>query len=189
MIRRFLSIAVVALVLLLSERSFAFAELNVFYLSDALTISTSNTSSRMFIEGAIGFAVDKKKKYNIGWAYAMHSAQDKKTATEKYSATQMGPRFLYVIDKNGAWTIGVGYYLVSKAKYNDGIGSEPEWKGSAIKVDAGYNFPLAENFFAGIRMNYSAASYNEQLVQSTTYSNVSYKRTLIYPSLYSVFMF
>jgi hypothetical protein len=177
------------LVFTASERASAFVEVNGFFFNDTLTIGTTNSTSRMIFEGAIGFAVDRKKRYNVGWNYSMHSATDKTTTTAKYTASQMGPRLLWILDKKGNWSAGFGYYLVSKAKYDDGQGNAPEWKGSAFKVDAGYNYEISENFFAGIRLNYSSASYSEQLVQSTTYSNVSYKRSMIYPSLSSVYMF
>jgi hypothetical protein len=172
------------------QKASAYVELNGFYFNDSLTVGTAASANRLFIEGSLGFAVDSHKKYNIGWNYSTQSTSDVangKTAT--YSSSQMGPRFLIFLDRNNAWSLGFGYYLVSKASYDDGNGNSATWKGTAYKVDIGYNFPVTESLLAGIRMNYSGASYSEQIVGSTTYSNVSYTRSIIYPSLYAVYIF
>lgn len=186
---RLLSLSLLLAALTLSSPASAFVELNGFYFSDDLKVGSTSSTGRMVFEGAVGFAIDRKKKYNVGWNYSMYTATDKTTSTAKYTGTQMGPRFLWILDKKGNWSAGFGYYLVSKAKYDDGAGNTPEWKGSAFKVDVGYNYEISEAFYAGVRMNYSGASYNEQLVQSTTYSNVSYTRSMIFPSLYTYYMF
>jgi hypothetical protein len=133
-------------------------------------VGTAASANRLFIEGSLGFAVDSHKKYNIGWNYSTQSTSDVangKTAT--YSSSQMGPRFLIFLDRNNAWSLGFGYYLVSKASYDDGNGNSATWKGTAYKVDIGYNFPVTESLLAGIRMNYSGAKIrwlNVALIES-----------------------
>lgn len=173
--------------LLPASRAHAFIELNAFYFSDTMAADSSASSNRMFVEGTLGFMIDKKGEYLVGWAYGMFNATDTTTSSITYASTQMGPRFVWVIDKAKNWSLGLGYYLVTSATYN--AGTEEKWKGSAIKADAGYNFNVTDRFQMGVRLNYSAATYTEKLVGATTYSEVSYTRSFIYPSLYSMYLF
>lgn len=183
-------ILLVLLGLLITQKASAFVEFNLLYFNDALTMSTSASNNRMYIDGAVGFAIDSKKRYNIGWNYTMQSATDTSgSSTTKYSSTQMGPRFVWMLDKNNNWSLGLGLYLISKAKFDDGAGNTPEWRGTAYKFDIGYNFPISDDFYFGIRLNYSSASYSEQIVNSASYSNVSYARSGIYPSFYAYYVF
>jgi hypothetical protein len=173
-----------------AQKASAFAELNLFYFNDSLTNSTSASNNRTYIDVAAGFAIDSKKRYNIGWNYTTQTATDSSGAvTTKYSSTQMGPRFVWILDKDSTWSLGLGLLLISKAKFDDGAGNTPEWRGTAYKIDIGYNFPISESFFFGLRLNYSTATFNEQIVNSASLSNVSYSRSGIYPSLYTYYVF
>lgn len=167
----------------------AYIELNGFYSSESLTAGTNATNSRMFFDFSIGFAVDKKARYLVGWNYSMHSAADGTSTTQTYSSTQMGPRFIWFVDKDNSWSLGLGYYLVTNATFDSGGGTTEKWKGTAIKADFGYNFAVGSQSYAGIRLNYSMANYNEKLVGETTYSTVSYSKTAMYPSIYYIFVF
>ena len=160
----------------------AFVELNTFYFSQTETLSSSATTGRTFLEGCIGFRIDKPGQYLVGWGYASHSESTTGTTTTTYASTQMGPRFLWFIDKKKAWSFGFAYYLVTSASYT-ASGSSETWKGTALHVDGGYNLPLGDDAYFAIRLNYSAASYSEKLVGSTTYSTISYTKNYIYPSL------
>jgi len=181
---------IVILCLLAAQKASAFVELNLFYFNDALTMATASSNNRMYIDAAVGFAVDSKKRYNIGWNYTTQTATDTSgSSTTKYSSTQMGPRFVWMLDKNNNWSLGLGLYLISKAKFDDGVGNTPEWRGTAYKFDVGYNFPINDDFYFGLRMNYSSASYSEQIVNSASYSNVSISRSVMYPSLYAYYVF
>jgi hypothetical protein len=173
---------VVAAVLLCSQPAHAFLEFNAFYFSDAMNTGTSSTSTRTFIEATLGFMIDKGGRYYAGWAYASHGASDSPSGTAvTYASTEMGPRFLIMIDKAKEWSLGFGYYLVTSAAYSSG--TSETWKGSALKADIGYNFNVMESFQLGARLNYSSATYVEKLVGSA-YSTVSNTRAFIYPSLY-----
>jgi hypothetical protein len=167
----------------------AYLELNTFYSSEGLATASTAGATRMMIEGSVGFGIDKSHKYNVGWAYATHSASDTGSIETTYTSTQMGPRFIYVIDKDKRWSLGLGYYLVTTGTFKTAGGSEEKWKGTALKVDLGYNFPVSEDFFVGLRLNYSSASYSERLVGDTDYTKVSYTRTAMYPSIYLFYLF
>lgn len=169
--------------------AWSYVELNGFYTNGGLTTDASETSSNMFFEGSIGFAIDRKSKYLVGWNYSMHSTSDTATATKTYSSTQMGPRFVLMLNKHKTWSFGLGYYLVTTGTFSDGTGASETWKGTALKADFGYNFAVSEKLFVGARLNYSSASYAEKIVGSADYSTVSYTRTIMYPSLYTIWLF
>ena len=174
-------------VLLLALPSLAanpFVELNAFYFSDTFVVGTSSQSTSMFIEGAAGLGIDKKKTYMIGWGYSMYSVTTAGTASVKYSSTRMGPRFVWRIGKAQNWTLGLGYNLITNATYDDGSGSSLKWEGTALKADFGYGFDISENSQLGFRMNYSSVSYAEQLDAADDYSKISNTRSQIFPSVY-----
>jgi hypothetical protein len=175
------------IVLLPARKANAFIELNAFYFTDTMSAATTPSSNRMFIETTLGFMVDKNGQYLVGWAYGMFNATDNNGSAVTYASTQMGPRFVWNMDKQHHWSLGLGYYLISKASFN--AGTDEQWKGSAIKADIGYNLDIAERFQLGLRLNYSAASYTEKLIGSSTYSTIGYTRTFMYPSVYSIYMF
>lgn len=179
----------VFLTLMIARPAFAFIELNAFYTGETLSTGASETTSRVFLEGAIGFQIDKKGYYLVGWNYSMFSTSDQAIETTAYSSVQMGPRFIFILDKGKNWSLGLGYNLVTSATFKAGSGTEETWKGTGLKADIGYNFPLGEDFFLGLRLNYSSATYAEKLIGETTYSTVSYSKTMIYPSIYSIFIF
>jgi hypothetical protein len=189
--KSFRLIGLICFYLLCATQAWAYVELNGFYSSDALAQTSGNrTDSKMYFEGAIGFSIDKASRWLAGWGYASFSNAESAGAGSdvKYSSTQMGPRFVYNIDKAKNWSMALAYYLVTKAEYSASGGTSEQWKGTALKFDAGYNLPITESFFVGLRMNYSAASYTDKYVGST-WTTESNTKTSIYPSAYSIFYF
>ena len=169
-------------------RADAFIELGGFYYSQGQTTTATTSSARTFFEGTLGYRIDKAGQYLVGWGVASHSQTDSATVSTTYSSLQMGPRFLWMIDKAKNWSFGFAYYIVTKATYSDGVTSET-WKGTALHVDAGYNIPINESFLVGFRLNYSSATYTERLVGAATYSEISYTKTFIYPGISTVYIF
>ncbi|MDZ4082164.1 MAG: hypothetical protein U1E10_04455 [Bdellovibrionales bacterium] len=175
--------------LLFSSRSMAFVELNAFYFSEAEAAAASTSGSRTFLEGTVGFRIDKAGQYLVGWGIASHSTSSAATTTATYTSLQMGPRFLWMIDKQKSWSVGLAYYIVTTATYDDGSGTAETWKGTSLHADGGYNLPIGDDVYFGIRFNYSASTFTERLIGSTTYSTVSYTKTYMYPSLAVVYIF
>lgn len=167
----------------------AYLELNVYYNSDSFKNEETNSNTIMLYDASVGFGIDKKGYYNVGWNYSGSStSKSDGTTTETYSSTQMGPRFLFFFDKAKMFNLGLTYNISTKGSFNDG-NTTYTWKGTALKADFGVNFPIGETTLLGLRLNYSAASYNEQLEGSANYSTVSYNRTFMYPSIYMFFGF
>ncbi len=184
-----LCLLILLLQMLFSSRSVAFVELNAFYFSEAESAGSSTSGTRTFLEGTVGFRIDKGGQYLVGWGIASHSTSAAATATATYTSLQMGPRFLWMIDKSKSWSVGFAYYIVTTASYNDGVSAAETWKGTSIHADGGYNLPIGDDVFFGIRFNYSASTFTERLIGSTTYSSVSYTKTYMYPSLAVVYIF
>lgn len=169
----------------------AYVEVNGFYSSDSLSQTAGTKSdSKVYFEGAIGFSIDKASRYLVGWGYASFGNSDSAAGgvESKYASTQMGPRFVYNIDKAKHWSAALAYYIVTKASYSANGGASEEWKGTALKFDAGYNLEVTPSFFLGLRMNYSSATYTDKYV-GTTWTTESNTKTSIYPSAYSIFYF
>lgn len=171
------------------QRTDAYIELNAFYIGDSFNVGSTSTSSRMFVEGSLGFAIDRKSHYLIGWNYGMHTiSEDANSVSSSYSSTQMGPRFIWFFTRSKSWSLGFAYNLVTKSEYKSGTNSTESWSGTAFKVDLGYNFAIGDSSFLGVRLNYSSATYTSKLVGSTDYSEISNSVTSTYPSVYFIYL-
>ena len=189
MLKNLFKIFSVVLLLGISIPSHAYLEINGYYNSDNFKNSANTTSTAMFYDASIGFAVDKKSYFLVGWNYTGHStSKNNGTTTETYSTTQMGPRFILFFDKAKMFNMGFAYNLSTKGTFNNGTNTYT-WKGTGMKADIGVNFPMGETSFIGLRLNYSTTAYNEQLEGASSYTQVSYNRTLMYPSIYFFFGF
>jgi hypothetical protein len=186
---KLISLPIVLLMAISPSVADAFLELNAFYTSETGSTASSVSRGRTFLEGTVGFRIDKPGQYLVGWGIASHSVSDSATSSETYSSLQMGPRFLWFMNKEKSWSLGLAYYIVTTGSYSSGGGSSETWKGTALHADLGYNLPLDDSLFFSVRYNYSAATFTERLVDSTTYSTVSYNKTFIYPSLAVFYIF
>lgn len=156
-------------------------DFNAFYFSDSLTESATRSNARTFFDLAFTIDLDKKGHYVLGWSYGSLSATDSVTTNITYSATEMGPQFGWFFTKDKSWSTFLTYNLQATAKFNDGTAYE--WRGSSYKIAVGYRPMVFDGFYAGIFLNYYAASFSEQLVGTTTFSTISYSRGTIYPTL------
>jgi hypothetical protein len=174
-----------------APKAHGFLEFNTFYSNESLgLVGSTDTNNRLFWEVCLGFGIDKKSDYNVGWDYSSYSTSDSvDSVTTTYASTQMGPRFIVYFDKEHQWSLGLGYYLVTTGAYTSGSAPSETWKGTALKFDIGYNFPVTTSFFLGVRMNYSSASYASTLVGASTYSTDAHTKSIIYPSVYGIWMF
>lgn len=170
-----------------TENASAYIELNTFYMNESMNTGATESSSRMFIDGSIGVSVDRKGHYLIGWNYSLSNVTQSTTTSTTYSSSQMGPRFIWFFTRSKSWSLGLTYNILTTANYTAESSSAEKWTGMAIKADLGYNFELSEKAYLGIKLNYSTASYNSKLVDSTDYSTISNNASFIYPSLSFVY--
>lgn len=155
---------------------------NLFYLSDALDVSSSTTATKMFMDFSVNLDLSKKGDFTIGWAYSIITLSDEVSGTEtQFGLTEMGPRFGYYMDKERLWGLFLTYNLQARADYKSGS-TDVEWRGSSYKMEIGYRPELTERLHAGMHLIYYTASFSEQLSGSTTFSLVSNSRAIIYPA-------
>lgn len=157
-------------------------DLNTFYLTDTLSTDDTDEHAITIYAFFLGFMLDNKKRFQLGWNYASYTTNNSSAGTEtEYTSPQMGPAFVMFIDKDRNWRFSFAYNLVTTAEYTSGSTSE-EWRGSGMAGDLGYQFQATEIFSFGLRLNYSTTAFSESLV-GTTQSSVSHSKALIYPSI------
>ncbi len=173
--------------LLLSSQAKAFLfDANVFYFTDTFAPATGSlVYAYTNYDVRLGFGVDKKQRFFIGWNYSGVSAGNQVTAgTNQYISTEMGPSFLLVLNKDKTWILSFTYNISSNATYTPAGGTAEKWKGTTMKAYLGYNVEISEGLFMGPTINYYAATFSETIVDDTTYSTTGNARSQIYPALY-----
>lgn len=157
--------------------------LNTLYFSDGLTTTADSKVARTQWDFGLGYFIGGKKKFLTQFVYGSYNSTDSDgTNTVTYAGTDMGLNFGYVFGRGGGWIVNLAYMFISKAKYNDGAGTEIEWRGTALKADFGYLFNITDGLDFSAKLFYYAPTFNEE-VSTTTLTKVSYKRVVIYPGL------
>lgn len=161
-----------------------FGELNLFYNTDSFKTATTSSSGKTFFALDVYANLETKHRYFAGFHVDSISLTDTTaTGTETFSSQNMGPMFLWVMDKRKIYSLALGYNLVAKASYNAGTGGEAEaLTGTGIFATVAAMPEVSENFFVGLKLNYHSLSFSKSTV-STTATDVSYNRTLIFPSI------
>lgn len=155
---------------------------DVFYFNDALSGSSDSNTNRLMYHFFLGFSLDRKDRLQLGWSYTKHTNDDETSSTLNYSSTQMGPGLLYYLNKRRTWRLGVYYHLKTDGTFQITGSAAEEWRGTAYGADLGYQLWTSQSLSFAARLNYSTATYNESF-QSSAKTDVSYTRTMIYPSL------
>jgi hypothetical protein len=164
-------------------------DLNLFYTSDSLTNGSSSTYGKTFYDFVAALNIDHKGAYQIGWSYGSYASTETVAgSTTTYTATQMGPKVIFSLNKDHNWLLGLTYNILSNASFQAGSSPSETWRGTAYAADIGYHQLITESLMMGLRLNYSASTYTEKLI-GTAYSTVSYTRTFIYPSFAISFVF
>jgi hypothetical protein len=159
-------------------------DLNMFYYSDAFKVAEQNNATRMFGDLGIGLSADKKGMYVIGWNIGYTSAVDQVAGVNTtYTVTEMGPKFGMFFDKERFWSLWATYNLVVNGTYSAAGATSETWRGSSIKIEMGVTPALDTEYFAGVKLVYHSETFNESLIGSSNYSQVTYSRSFIYPAL------
>lgn len=125
----------------------------------------------------------------MGWSYASISTSDTDNNLENsYSSTEMGPRFGYYFDKEFIWSVFFTYNLSAKAnvKINN---QEVEWRGTTMRGELGYMPKWGDSLQVGLKLVYYKSSYGEEIPASKVMTEVSYGRTMIYPTISMIYRF
>ncbi|AZZ35401.1 hypothetical protein CIK05_00825 [Bdellovibrio sp. qaytius] len=164
------------------------AELGLFYFTDDLSSTSSISHSRTIYDFAVLMTSEGKRLLGIGWNYVGATSDDVTTATTSYSSTETGPKFTYMFGSNQDWYLGLAYNLLAKAQFSDANGSA-EWRGTSLKAEFGFLPKITSRINAGVKLNYHQASYNEQITNTTTLTQTTNTKTMIYPTFSLVFKF
>lgn len=180
---RFLHFAAIAAFVFSSTKARAFSvDVNAFYYSDTLTAAKTNTASRLAWDGALMLSLTRKGDVVLGWNYSSITASDViDTTTVDYSSTEMGPRLGYYFDKKNTFSLFATYNMIATAQYSY-AGTAAEWRGTSLKGELGYLPTINDELFVGIKIIYYKSSFGESVTNSTTLTNVSYGRAIIYPA-------
>lgn len=170
--------------ILFSNQSFAslFLEMDGLYLTDTFTTSTTASNSKTFYSFDIYANLDSKKTLLAGFHVDQLSFIESPTSTTTYTLTSqnMGLMGMWVIGKNGTYSLSGGYSLVANGSYAITGSSTATLTGTSIWSSFGVMPEVAENLYMGFKILYYSVSYSKSTV-STTASDVSYNRTFILP--------
>ncbi|OFZ14658.1 MAG: hypothetical protein A2Z20_03750 [Bdellovibrionales bacterium RBG_16_40_8] len=158
-------------------------DLNTFYFTDSLTQTSEDKYDLTTYAFLLGFMLDNKGRYQLGWNYASYSTNNiSDSTTKEYKSSQMGPAFVMYLNKDRTLRFGFAYNLSTAGTYTESPATSEKWRGTGLAGDLGYQFQYSESFSFGMRLNYSSTTFNEKLVD-TTQTTVSYKKNIIYPSI------
>lgn len=152
-------------------------------MSDSITADEETARTYLMWDIGLLMNLDRKGRFQIGWAYGSMSVEDSGGSTASYTMTEMGPKLGLYLDKERTWGLFATYNLISTATYLSASGgTEEEWRGTSLKAEFGYTPNLTETIVAGLRLNYHTMTYSEQLVGASTFSAISKGRAVIYPT-------
>src|SRR5262249_37909741 len=158
--------------LLFCARAHAFIfDMNLFYYSDTLAPTAGTTTySVTNYDVRLGWNVDSKERFYLGWNYSGTSLALSQTAgSTAYTSSEMGPSFLWALGKDHEWIISFAYNISSQATYTPPGGTPETWKGPTLSGYFGYNIALSPNMYMGPTITYHSATFNEKIVNNTTY--------------------
>lgn len=189
MINKIISSLILSVFLFSTPAQAVTTELGLFYFSDDLASTSDYNVSRTIYDFAILMTSEGRRTIGIGWGYAGVTSQEGSTTTTSYSSTETGPKFSYLFGREQTWYLGFAYNLLAKAEYDDGAGGEAEWRGTSMKAEFGYLPRVSSRFNIGVKLNYHVANYTEQITNSTTLTQESNTKTMIYPTFAIVWKF
>lgn len=168
----------------INAESAVFAEANGLYLTDTFKNSSDASYSKSFYMLDVFANLENKKKWYAGLHVDQINFSENPTTSTSYTltSTNLGIMFLYLLDKDGTFSVSAGYSLVANGTYQATGASELKLSGSNYWVTLGVMPQVAENLYMGLRWAYYVVSYNKSTVGSTA-TDVSYSRTLMMPLL------
>ncbi len=172
-----------------SKSMAAYIDLNYFSFTDQFTNASVNSYTRSIYDLTIGFEATNNKQIVLGLNSGSAQIKNKEGSSEtSFTTSDLGLKFIYFWNKNRTWSTSLIYYFTSTAKYNDGTGTEVSYRGTGIKFDFGYNFWLSDAIALAAKIHFYNPSFKES-VTNNIITDVSYKRTIIYPNFTFIFSF
>ena len=161
-------------------------EVGAFYFSDKLSSTNNYTTTDTMYDIAVLMTSEGKHPFGVGWSFSGVTSKQTTSGETSYTATETGPKFTYLFGKENSWYLGLIYNLQAKAQYSDPSGSA-QWRGTSIKGEFGYMPNISTKINFGVKLNYDSANYTEQVTNSSTLTETSNKKTMIYPTVAMIF--
>lgn len=161
--------------------SATFIDINGLYMSDTFAANATTTSSRTSYDLGIGLEFGKGDRWIGGLNYGGGTFTDEGTTTVTFGFTDLGIKIGYFFSSRKTWFSTLAYNISSSAKYDNGT-TEVELRGTSLKADLGYAVWVSDSIAVAMKLCYYAPTFVES-VDGTTITDISYTRTLIYPSL------
>ncbi len=175
------------LVLLLTPTVHAVVlDLNLGILQGSFDRDTLQTNARLI--NSVGMFANLSKAesnlgINLGWYITAISIKESypSSINQTLTSNDMGPAVRWQIDKHNRFSLTFVYGVICKGQYSDGVVDE-SLTGESYLFKFAFEPELSERYFIGGAINYYAANYKIKIINSVQ-SDISYKNTLIYPSL------
>jgi hypothetical protein len=126
----------------------------------------------------------------MGWILNSVAVNDEFTTsgvTQKITSSDMGPALRLYYDKEIVYSATLFYGIICKGKYQASTADE-NISGSSLNIKLSAETRINEMFLIGFSLNSYSANYSTSVTNSVQ-SDVSYKNTLMYPSLSLAFQF
>lgn len=160
-----------------------YAELNGLYSTDTFTRTTSSSNSKTYYALDIHANLENKERFYAGFHVDQISLieDDGSGSQSTLTSLNMGPMFMWVMDRKKTFSLALGYNLLANGTFTVTGSTSATLTGSGMWGSFGVMPEVAENWYLGFRLTYYSLSYTKSTVGSAA-SDVSYSRTLIYPT-------
>lgn len=159
-----------------------YGSVDALYLTDSFSTASTADHSRTYYALDLIANLDNKNTYYAGFHVHQYAFSDTMGTTKStLSSLDMGPFLKWVIDRKHTYALSLGYNILASGSYNNGS-STSDLTGTSILASFDITPEVSENLFIGVKFNYYAISYNKSVTTSTS-SDVSYTRNVIFPSL------
>lgn len=177
-------VVVLLILSLVTARTWAglYGEFNGYFATDTFTTSSAAQYNKTFY--ALDLYANLENKHYLFAGFHVDQVamtENNGTTTLTLTSMNMGPMFLWLMDKRKIFSLALGYNLVAKGSYNDGS-STAELVGTGLWSTLGAMPEIGENFYLGLKLNYYSLNYSRSIVGSAS-SDVAYTRTLVFPSV------
>jgi hypothetical protein len=168
----------------LKSQAALFGEVSGISLTDTSVAAVDSSYTKTYYAVDIYANLETKKRWFAGFHLDQITFNELPTASSEYnlSSQNMGLMLMYLIDKNGTYSVTLGYNLIQTATYKSPGLSESDLSGSGYWATFGIMPQISPNLYAGMKILYYQANYTKK-TESNVSSDVSYSRTFMLPIL------
>lgn len=176
-----------------SQVQAAFFDINLGLIQGSSTMGEESKSGRSLMSYGMFAHLGKaeaRSGFLMGWNIASVTINDEFTNSgliHRIKSNDMGPAVRWYYDKEIIYSATVFYGVICKGKYESSAANE-SINGSSMNIKLSAEAKISEQFLVGFSINSYTANYSTSVTNSIQ-SDVSYKNTIMYPSLSLAFQF